>query len=554
MNKRLKNYLYEKRWLVVWVILIIAIFAPSIKAGIVLTDEIELRLNNVKGYLEAGKVIIGEAKGQGRITNAIPFILFSNIAFRFKTTFFFRSMSALIIVLIFYLTCRLIYKITENKAYSKFLFIFLMICLPFTFEHTIPNGFVAFLGMPFVMILISLICFINLLQTGRKGLYFGLCVCLFIALLSYEAFIMYTPLYLFIALYYKKKKIKETITCLLPPVSVSVLYLSIYALQRVMLPSNYAGSTLGFKSLKDSIIIIINLFKTGIPGYFCWTEKYQYAYYSENIIRPSGLGKLKYFLENGMTLRLFIIVVLIFWLLYSIWRDKEGVARLKNRLGLIVIAVVYMILPSVPISISSGYQGRVNKDAFMALPVSYYIYIAGCIAVTAVLWSIFAQKGRFIGLGGIILSCILILFPIQLVNEMVLKIERENWKRYLYVEKMLGTEVAKSFLENQDVYAGDLYSVVAERYMYLELITDALYDYRTNFCNQNQKNTATVTIAWENYEYFILENETDRKILSKFPLEACIIRDTEGNAELVNAVNGNYDNGLYVYEVNSNEK
>lgn len=554
MRDSFMKYLYEKRWLAVWIILAIAIFAPSIKAGIVLTDEIELRLNNVKGFWEASRVIIGEAAGQGRITNAIPFILFSNIAFRLKTTFFFRSMSALIVILIFYLACRLVCQITENKAYSKFLFLFLLICLPFTFEHTIPNGFVAFLGMPFALILISLICFVKILQTGRKGLYFWVCSCLFVALLSYEAFIMYTPLYLFVALYYKKKRIKETIASLWPPASVGVLYLIIYVLQRKVLPSNYAGSTIEFKSLKDSMAIIINLFKTGIPGYFCWTEKYQYTYYRENILRPTGLGKFKYFLENGMTFRLFIIFILLFLLLYGIWRGKEGVVRLRNRWGLFAAAIAYMILPSLPISVSSGYQGKVNEDAFMALPVSFYIYIAGCVAVTAILWSVFARKDTWIGLGCLALACILFLFPIQLVNERVLKIEGENWKQYLYVEQMLSTQTARSLIENQNVYAEDLYTVVATRYMYLGLITDALYNYQSNFCHQSQKDAATVTITWENQEYFMIENETDRRILSKKPLETCIIRDREGDAELVNAVNGNYDNGFYVYEVNSYEK
>ena len=77
--KKLKDYLYNNRWNFVWIITVIIVFAPSIKAGICLVDEVELRLNNVKGYWHACKIFIEEAQYQGRATNAIPFILFSNL-------------------------------------------------------------------------------------------------------------------------------------------------------------------------------------------------------------------------------------------------------------------------------------------------------------------------------------------------------------------------------------------------------------------------------------------------------------------------------------------
>lgn len=554
--KKLKDYLYNNRWNFVWIITVIIVFAPSIKAGICLVDEVELRLNNVKGYWHACKIFIEEAQYQGRATNAIPFILFSNLAFRLKTTLFFRSISALIIALSFCMVCRFIYKITENKAYAKFLFLFLLICLPFTMEHTIPNGFVAFLGMPFVLLLFSLNCYIELLKTGKKYLIFLVCLSLFITLCSYEAFIMYTPLYLILTIYYKKKNIVEIIKNLIFPALTGVSYLVIYVVQRFIFPTNYAGNEICFNSVQESATILINLFKTGIPGYFSSTAKYQNVYYSmvKTGLRPSGFGKVRYFLENVMSVRMFVLILIMILLIFLIWNEKEQISRIRNKLGVILVSMMYMFLPSIPISLSSAYQNNVHEGAFMALPVSYYIYIAGCICVTAVLWWVLAERSTALKTGLVLLILFLELIPIQSLNERALYIQRENYKDYLYVEQMLGTNTAQSYLQDKTVYAGDLYSTVAMRRSYLSLITESLYDYKTLFCDKSHQENATVTIIWEKEGFFVLDNGEKRMIISNCPLDVCMIQSSNGNYEIVYAINGNYDNDLLIYEVSdSNE-
>ena len=549
--EKFKRNLYNYRWTMIWIITIIIIFAPSIKAGICLVDEVELRLNNVKGYLNACKVFIGEAQYQGRVTNALPFILFSNLAFRLKSTFFFRSVSALIITLSFYMVCRLLYKITDNKTYAKFLFLFLLICLPFTMEHTIPNGFVALLGMPFVLLFFSLNCYVELLKTGKKYMQLIVCLCLFIALCSYEAFIVYTPLYLIMVIYYKKKNIKEIIKNLFFPALTGVIYLIIYVAQRLIFPTNYSGNEIGFSSVSESLTILINLFKTGIPGYFCGTDKYKYVYYSavETGIRPSGLGKIKYFLENIMSVRMFVLVLLTILLIYKIWNEKTDLSKLKNKCGIIIVAMVYMFMPSIPISLSSAYQNNVHENAFMALPVSYYIYIAGCVCITSVLWWLLAEKTTAFKRGLLLLVVLLEFVPTQCLNERVLKIQRENYEDYLYVEQMLGTSTVQSYIQDKIVYADDLYKTVAGRRVYLSLIADTLYDYQTVFCDSSQQEEAAVTITWEQQGFFVLDNGEKRVIVSNCPLDVCLIQNYNGINEIVYAVNGSYDNNLLVYEV-----
>ena len=448
-------------------------------------------------------------------------------------------MSILIIVSNFVMVSVLVYSITKSKNCATFLFAFLVMCLPFSFEHTIPNGFVAFFGMPFSLLVLSFISYINYLENEKNIYLIVTIVCLLIALFSYEVFIMYTPLYLVFTLW-KKKNLKNIVQCIFYPTCTGIIYLIIYIVQGHIFPTNYKGNTLTFSSWKNSLEIIVNLFLSSLPGYYFTTNKYQYIYFEGKTL--DGIKEhICYFVMEKMSFRLFMIILLIvFVVIYwgKCWDDATG--RAYKYLG--VVAFAYMFLPSIPVSLAEAYQGNVNENAFLALPVSYFIYISFCVFVTAMIsMMVNLKKNTLI----ICVICGFLSLPNQVLGEQVLEIEEKNWNDYIFMEKMLGTETVKACIADKTIFSKEMNQMVAMRCVYLSQIADVLYNYNTEFL-LDEKN-AEIKIEWVNQEYFVVTDGRSHYVISNKPLSACYFENDAHEDVLVTDLEGYYDNGLIVY-------
>lgn len=547
-------------------LLILAVFAPYLKTGITLTDEVELRATSKIGYVYAVKHIIQSAIQQGRITNSLPFILFAIPSFFSSNTIIFRGCAVIVILINFYVFGYFVSRCLKKEKIGELVFILLVLFIPFSFEHSMPNGFVAFLVMPGTCLFVSLLFFLKYLESTKKRFIIISAILLFVALCSYELFIMFTPLYLVILISQrtdKNARVKSNILKLGVPFFTTILYLLCYVVQSKIFPSNYDGNKLADFSLVKTINVASQLIKTGIPGYYLFNDRYQYAFgiytgfIQEN--QTTGVKFLNYFFSNIMDLRLAVIgicgAVSLYFCFLNI--EKESICRyntknqyvkndLLKKVSPILIIICMEIIIVIPNSISKMYQENVGSDkGFIALPVSYYEYL-GIVILIAYLLYLFCHNSKKILIRIIIILITSFAMIVQCLGGVILDSYSKQYIKYTSVEKMLGTEVIENNITNQEVFAKDLYSILAQRPTYWEMTTKAFYQYNSHF-NTNDDEDYLYRIEWPFQTYFVFITPTNcYAIFSEQITEPTLVELDEGNQYICESNSGYFDNGMYV--------
>ena len=207
--------------------------------------------------------------------------------------------------------------------------------MPIAFEHTPPNAFVGFIALSFLLILVSNTIYVKYIETRRNAFAVVSMLLFFVAMMSYEAFITYMPLYIFIVVGKTGfREVKKNIKLYFIPIFTAFVFLVLYVISGRLVPSGYGGNQLGFDNLLEPLKIIGSLFIVSIPGFYVFFPRYQYfkgLYYD--------LGFADY-LRIGIFAVLFITVIV-----YAINRyteinegkkDKRGRYEVQNIINLFV--------------------------------------------------------------------------------------------------------------------------------------------------------------------------------------------------------------------------
>lgn len=153
-----------------------------------------------------------------------------------------------------------------------------------------------------------------------------------------------------------------------------------------------------------------------------------------------------------------VLIIVLAILLGSTNTNRLQVSKKRVHVYTILAAACFVMLPLLPMSLSSRYQAQVNAADFISLSSVYFSYLAVSFIISYVIWEISAEFGRKAALPVIIIIMVFSM-GIQVMNHVIEDRQREDFYRVETIEKAVSTNVMSN-LENMEVSASDLYEVV----------------------------------------------------------------------------------------------
>lgn len=437
--------------LLVFILLVVKNFLIQ---GIMCNDEVLLRINGqygIKNFLY--NQIVEEEIRQGRILGA-----FGNLkilSFLSDNIFIFRTIGIIVILIAIILLGVLSYRIIKNKWFSFFVSIMALAFIPITFEPSIPNAYIIVICQPLILLLLSLILYIDYFSNRKKWRLILSAFLFFWGCCLYEFVVTYLILFIIIT-YLKDNKIKSffkswlvSIMKSFPHIITAIFYLFCYVMQRRIFPTQYSGTKMAFTSFGK----ILNVFKTeflsSLPGYYLTNNKYKYLYnfYKDNVV------------NNINTYVILIIFGIIFsFLMYYVFKNRtkeiENKTNKNNKIIIILTLILYAFLPVLPNSLTELYQNTVSPEFFISIPVSFYLYFSIILLICYLLWN-YVHKYKKV-LITILASFVVIGISVQLQNSVFSTIQYENYNRFVSIEEFFKISYWK-YVGEQRIEAPSLY-------------------------------------------------------------------------------------------------
>lgn len=429
VNKLIKEF--AKPQFLGLVIVIIMICVPLLNQGIMCNDELQYYFWSRQGFGVAYNHFRSMWIDQGRFMASIFTPIWMWLSVLGEEMYIFRIIPVASILVNVTLFCSLINKLLHNKKFSCFCGICIMAFLPITFAPMSPNAYTTTFGIPFSFLLGALIIYIKYLEEQNSKLLVLVSLFMLIAFSSYEIFITYVPLFCIIALWKRGiKNIRGVITASIVPVLTGVGYLILYVVCRIIMPSNYGGNSIGF-TMRGAVEILLYLFKMSFPGSFLSNPTYEYL--------NSIYQKVQF--VDCVRIGIVGIGVLLITLKLIEGNRSRGVKRVGfGDLGVVTVAVVYAILPALPLAISSMYQNNIGENrGFIALPTTYFTYFAACFLCCYILWIVLQQCKRDVVTVILFLLISIVCVPIQYQNSNFSNIQNEHYSKLGDIENFLCT-------------------------------------------------------------------------------------------------------------------
>lgn len=425
-------------------LLIICFSVPIIKLGIMHNDELMSRFWSSKGFLEFYYHYLIEHVQKGRALSCfiLPFTMY--LGFVGKSTFVFRILQVLSIFSCCYLFTILLNKLFNNKKISGVFCLIFLSFLPISFEPTVPNVFVTLYNIPVCVLIISFILYVDYLNTGvLKKLIISM-ILFFVVQLSYEAFVTYTVIFLLIYIFKSGiKNIFKDSKAILFPIFCALFYLIIYIIASKIFPSNYAGNQIGGINILKSLGIIFNLSIYTFPGRYLFSDKYKWLfnhYYQFNIF---------HFIRV-----IFLLLAFVLLFIKVMCKSKKTTLNIKRVLMLVFISGCAIILPLLPVSVSSMYQELDIGGIVLGLPVSFFGYFGAVLILSVTVVYVienFKMAKYFI-------ICLLMVgvVGVQSMNSTFAEEASKDFKRLEEIEEFITSGIFEE-LPNVDIYSTDIF-------------------------------------------------------------------------------------------------
>jgi len=465
--KRIQRLLFEYKYFVFFCfVFILIILSNFVRTGIMCNDELRQRFMGMQGFKSLVVQSWRSFANQGRVISFIPWVfsLFVNFLHSSRQWIVFVRLICLISNL--FLFGIFLKQLFGNTRFSIFVPVIIFAYLPITFEHTFPNTF-AVLSFGICFLFLSFIAYIYSQKRDSALILIISMVALFITLLFYEAFIMFTPLYFFISFYLtskEKRTLSGIIKKIIPIIVVVIIYLTIYFILHEIYPTHYSGNKLKFISFKSSFDIIYQLVKSSMPGYFFTNQKYLYLYkiYRGQYSSIKNIIILMRDVLSALPFWWFLLFTTSFFCILRILLENKSsenivITKKKSIFFIVLVGILITILPAIPNSLAEMYSGIVNENDFIALPVTYFMMYSTMFTICFLLWKLmkyFQKKWVFV-----LICTIIVLFciPVQSMNIVFSTEQGRNFDRLVMIEDFFDTQAAL-VMKNKTVTAEDFYS------------------------------------------------------------------------------------------------
>ena len=453
------------------VLAVILAIIPLYRQAIICNDELQTRYWAGLGFDRFYEHYHEAWVSQGRMLAASISSVTMYLGFLSQDRAVFRIEQIAVLVscsLLFGLLIRTMFK---DRYFAVFCSVSFLVLLPITFEHTLPNAFVSFIGIPVMVVLLSMILFIRFIDKGNYLLLFVSMILFFAASVSYEAFVTMAPIYSLLAISRnvsngESRRFKGALW----PIIVGCAFFAVYIISSIVFPSSYEGNKIARPiDIANSIDIISTLFLTNLPGFYYTSPKYQWMMDS---IGNTG--------DPAFVVRALVLLVLFVALLAVLaWSSREsGTGERKKHLVPIAIAILVAVFPFIPTSVSSMYQDMVGESGFLALPASFISFFGVVFIICYILWNVFRDSKSLHLKIAVVVMAFVFIGPTQMANDIYSEEQLSDFDRLEYIEDFVRSDGLYT-IGGDEYRSPDLYV----QYHLLGFIGDYWTDYSREYGN-----------------------------------------------------------------------
>lgn len=551
MKKEVKN-VKNILWIVMGFVLF---FYPLWTTGVIHNDEMLLLFSRNKGY--SGAVIYGlkTELSQGRILRMMASVN-QSIGFLTQNMMINRIIQSVLILISIILVTVFVYKVMESARSAAITGLMCLVFLPYTFEGAVPGSYVGLTVIPMIEILLSAILYVNYLHERKRFRLIASVVLYIFALLGYEfvlTFILIFPI-LFLTKGNPKQNRKEFLKHIILYGVIGMMYLAIMFGFKKFFPGNYDGTVIEISSIESMWNIVKHLVKSSIPGYFLFSDKYRWLFRYHSGSDLLGWIKQVIFGERLLSLRIILVMA---WLLISFINiEKIEENRLEENRDTFKIGPLlfwggcYIILPTLPNSISKVYQGNVGETGFVSLPINYFVFFVIVILISGMITKIQKRipiKAVYFALIGVVYVGGI---AVQIMNEEFMKQSEKDYTRYSLIEQVMKTEEIREF-NNKRIYAPDLYET-----RHTLAIRDGYWtSYATQYCSLNvevvkEYEACDAKIFYLDDRYICAVDEKQVFVFSNEKLQGMQLVQIDQNEYAVYEFDEYIeDDGIYIYSI-----
>lgn len=247
----------------------------------------------------------------------------------------------------------------------------ILVAYPFVFQ----------LGLFFLSL--SFIAYKGFLERNNSSGWWKTAICLFVALLVYETFVVYAVVFLLFAWLYKAKDgVRAVAAHTFPILAPIALYIGLYLVWRAYFPTTYDGARIDFAKLEWSSVwdVVWQFSKASTPGYV-------YSHFSQIhydfAISPEGFRR---------SMDQFLLNLRVEWLIKAILvgsgisLTQRFISNNSNNakfLALTAIGVLLFLLPPLPLALTPKYQEWVHRGT-PAYTVTYFSYFGALLILVGI--------------------------------------------------------------------------------------------------------------------------------------------------------------------------
>lgn len=520
--------------------------------GIILNDELQLRLYRLNGFTDMLSWILSCELGQGRPLRIMS-VCDISIGMLFKD----YAKSRLIQIGIVWFTLLaygyFVYLLFRNKYLAILTMVFWLAYLPINFEHSVPNAFVGLTLIPILLLMVSLVFFIKYLNNNSR-LFLNISIAAWgLCLLGYEYMVCFCLLYPLVVIKYCNLDMKNKwLFC----VKKSFVYLIIGLVYvcgllsiQLILPVKYSGLQIDLSDPWKCAMVSFNLIRAVIPGFYLEHNAFLYDIYSYHI-KPFEIVKMCKYHFTVFDVIFFICLITLLWQIEKKIENNYNLMEMKFKYVLVMI--MYLIIPTLPNCITKLY----HDYSFIALPVSYSLSLVMALLISS-FWLCIITKVRRKTIN-VILVIVVSLYSTLVfnMNQVISAEQKSNFERFQLIEKMIKSPIF-TIIKDEPIFAPDIIQTKN-----LLAVHDSYWD------SYSKNSNIDVRFYYEHYNgngCQIWENDCSFTLIKgkygivyseKIMNQNSLIRISEDSAMVFSNINPITNDGIFLYpfKINSENK
>ena len=461
--------IFQPNWQVALILIVIGLitFIPLFRTGLTTYDDLSQQLLALDDKFTFFEISKSFANSQGRF-----YFLYSGLVlllpYSINSWWFIKGVGLGSVFLNLLLLSVLNGKIFKSKEMAYLSLLLGFVLMQNSWEHNLLNAYPLVFTLSVSLLLFSLILLFQYLEKSNLKLLVMSGLFYFFALLSYETFLLYLPIY-FIVVFFKFKKPVFSAQNLIKiikitsPYLISVGgYLAAYYLFQQAHPSGYDGNQIKGGSVGGFFKTIWIFGKSSLPFSF-FLDKYYRTYL--NTYNTSLLGDRRNPISIILTLNSLWLIkgLLVSYLSFKIFNQFKTNEQLKKFILVGLVSAAYIFLPITFIAMINKYQSWATGGGAIAFTATYFSYLA-LISVFVGLTGavIHFTRRQFILNKIIIFIMVASLFSISVIhdymNEHVTISQRQASLKWDAVRNLIGSSEFSDIPNNSLIYAPSIYN------------------------------------------------------------------------------------------------